>query len=545
MVKDMNICADKVIISNAIFKGTDDALIDGAIAIKGNKIIFVGGKKEVQNYIDSKTKIYEYNDKLVMPGFMDSHVHLIMGSLYNRCVNLGSARSEEEAAQMVKEFADSNPDDSWVLGFNWYNIFWEDKSMPTKKSLDKLIPDRPVFLLNAEAHGGWVNSKALEIAGIDRNTKDPDYGKIERDEQGEPTGVLYEQAQGLVVKYAYSLPEEKEMELLKSFSEKAIKLGVTSIIDVQPFFGANLGKKEVYEKYVKSDSKAIRLNIALGITEDNVKHAHELNKEWENIDKLKFVGFKDFIDGVPNTYTALLVEPYSDKEGYRGNSLIDLPKLKNLIEKAHKNDYSVKLHACGDGAVRFALDSYSDSIRKYCRKNLRHAIEHIEMITEEDIPKFKEYGIVASMQPEHIAITQAFADNPYPIRAGKEREKYLWAIRTIMETGAVVCFGSDYPVVDIDPFLGIYRAVTRVHNDGQPEGGWNPQEKLTIQEALRAYTYGSAYALNMEEKLGTLQEGKYADIVVLDKNLLNVSNDDILGTKIILTMINGEVVFEK
>ncbi len=544
-MNDQNRYADKVIISNAIFTGVDDVLIDGGIAVKGEKIIFVGEREALQRYISQDTKIYEYTDKLVIPGLIDSHVHLIMGSLYNRCVNLGSVRSEEEAAQKVKEFADANPDDPWVLGFNWYNIFWEDKSVPTKESLDKLIPDRPVFLLNAEAHGGWVNSKALEIAGIDKNTKDPEYGIIVRDESGEPTGVLYEWAIGLVVKHAYSLPEEKEMELLKSFSEKAAQFGVTSIADMQPFFGSNLGKKEVYEKYIKSDPNAIRFHIAFGLTEENIAHSHELKSRWENHDKLKFLGFKDFIDGVPNTYTALLVEPYADREGYCGNSLTDLDTLKKLIEKAHEKGCSVRLHACGDGAVRFALESYIDAIKKYGRKDVRHGVEHIEMITVEDIPKFKEYGIIASMQPEHVALTESYKDNPYPVRAGKEREKYLWAFRTIMKTGANVCFGSDYPVVDIDPFLGIYRGVTRLHNDGTPQGGWNPQEKLTVQEVLRAYTYGSAYALGREEELGTLEEGKYADIAVLDKNLLTVPPEQIRGTKSILTMIGGKVVFEK
>jgi len=531
--------------SNKIFSAKDEILIDGGVAIKGNKILKIGSKETLKKYIDTKTEVYEYKDKLVMPGFIDSHTHVILGSLYNHCVNLGEAKSEEEASKMVKDFADSNPEDPWVLGFNWYHIFWENKTLPSKKSLDKLLPDRPVFLLNAEAHGAWANSKALDLCGIDKNTKDPESGQIGRDSNGEPNGLFFENALGLISKYAYDLPEKKQKELLESFSKKAIRYGVTSVVDMQPYFGSDLGNKRAYQEFIQQDKESIRINVVLGLNENNIKAFEEIKEEWKEIDKLDIVALKEFIDGVHTTYTALLLEPYSDKENFYGNPLINLEKLKKMIQKAHSKGINIRLHACGDGAVRFALESYKDVIKKYGYKNTRHTIEHIENIHEDDIPLFAKYNIIASMQPEHIAITEKFLDNPYPIRVGKKRERYLWPIKSILKSGATVSLGSDYPVVDINPFLEIYRGVTRLHNDRQPEGGWNPEEKLKIGEALRAYTYGSAYALQKEDKLGTLEEGKLADIIVLDKNLFEISPDEILKTNVIYTMINGEVLFRE
>ncbi|MCG8484681.1 MAG: amidohydrolase [Clostridia bacterium] len=535
--------ADIVIISDAIYTGQHKDTLDGFVAVKDNTIMAVGDKKDMESVVGSNTQVFDYTSKFVMPGFFDSHTHVIMAGMYQTHVNLGEAKSEDEAAQMVKKFAERVPNDPWIIGFNWYHVYWENKKLPTKLSLDKYIKDRPVFLLNAEAHGAWVNSKALEIAGINRETMDPTYGEIERFENGDPTGYLYEEALGLIGKYALTFSEEKEEKMITKYMEGASRYGITSVNDMQPYFGMNLGSPDVYKSIEKKGELTVRVHAAPDLSKD-VNEIKQLQEKY-NSEKFKITLLKQFVDGVLTTFTALLIDEYSDRLGFRGNTLNNINNLRKWIESAHKEAISVRLHACGDGAVRAALDCFECAIKKFGKNSARHGIEHIEVLHPEDINRFKDLGIIASMQPEHLAITHNFKDNPYTSRLGPERCKYTWPIKTLLRSGAVVAFGSDCPVVDNNPFLEIYRAVTRVHNDGKPKGGWNQDEKLTIEEALHAYTYGSAYGVGRENEIGTIEEGKLADLIVLDRNLFEIDVEAIRSTEVEMTLMNGEIVFKK
>jgi predicted amidohydrolase YtcJ len=253
---------------------------------------------------------------------------------------------------------------------------------------------------------------------------------------------------------------------------------------------------------------------------------------------------KSFLDGVATTYTALMVEPYEDKPDTKGITLVPIEVAKNWVRSADKEGCQIRLHACGDGAVRFGLDCFEEAQKHNGRRDARHSIEHIENIHADDATRFQELGVVASVQPEHLAITPTFSDNPYRQRLGKKREKLSWPNKTLLHNRAILALGSDYPVVELNPMIELYRAVTRVHNDGQPEGGWNPEQKLSITEALHAYTYGSAYAAHRENELGSLEAGKLADIVVLDRNLFEIPSEDILKTKVLLTVMDGKVVYQ-
>ena len=253
--------ADLVITSNAIFTSNDDVAIPGGIAIKGNKIQAVCSKDDVKAFIGKETKIYDYENQLVMPGFHDSHTHLILSGLLQDSVGLISATSEEECAQMVKEFADSRPEVEWILGFTWYNVFWDKKELPTRKSLDRLIPDRPVFLLNAEGHGIWVNSVALKMCGVDKNTPDVFGGEIIRDSEGEPTGILIDTAVSLICNKALAIPKEREIKLIKMYMKKAATYGITSIGDVMPSV-MQTGKPEIYHELEEKDELTLRMHFA-------------------------------------------------------------------------------------------------------------------------------------------------------------------------------------------------------------------------------------------------------------------------------------------
>ncbi len=535
--------ADFIITSDAVFTGLADTATPGFVAIKENKILAVSDSgKNYEAYKDEYTKVQHFGDALIMSSFYDSHTHLILAGMYKTFVNLGEAKTEEEAAKMVGESAEAMPDVPWVIGFNWYHVFWNEKKLPTKFSLDQYVPDRPVFLVNAEAHGAWVNSKALEICGIDKDTKDPDYGHIDRLENGEPSGFLYEAALGLVAVHALQFSMDMEKTFAKKYMESAVKFGITSVNDMQPYFGVNMGNYETYKALEDDGELVIRIHSAadlLGDLEETLIWREKYCSE-----KRKIALLKQFLDGVPTTYTALTIEEYSDKQGDTGTQLSNLDAIRRKVLEAHKLGFSVRLHACGDRAVRIALDCYEEAIKKYGKNEARHGIEHIESIHPNDIPRFRELGIIPSVQPEHLALTQKFEDNPYLSRYNGERTKYLWPLKSLLDSAGVMAIGTDCPVVDNDPFLEIYRAVTRLHNDGQPTGGWNPEQKLTMAEVLKAYTYGSAYGTHREDELGTLEAGKLADIVVLDRNLFKTKGEDIRSTKVKLTIMDGKAIYE-
>jgi len=536
--------ADLIIQSNAIYDGINPQPFSGYVAVAGNKIIHISKEKDYANYVQDSTKVLIYDDKLVMTGFHDSHTHIIMAGMYKTYANLMPARSEEEAIQMLMDHqATLLVEEPWVYGFGWYHVFWDNKKLPNRHSLDKAFPDRPVLLINAEAHGAWVNTKALELAGIDRQTPDPFGGEIERDENGDATGFLYESATGLVGKVAFDFTPEQEMRIIRGYMQAANKYGITSTNDMMPYFHGNMGNAATYHLLEEEGSMTVRVHLAPDLIGD-MDQAENWRKTFTS-DKLKINLMKQFLDGVCTTHTALMLEPYADAPDSTGYSLTDVDAIRMAVPEAHKRGFSVRLHSCGDGSARMALDFYEEAINKYGKNKCRHAIEHCELVSDEDIARFGELGIIPSVQPEHIAITQTFAENPYPIVLGEERAAQTWPFRKLLDSAGVLALGSDCPVVDNDPFLEIFRAVTRVHNDGMPEGGWNPSQRLTLEEALRFYTYGSAYLVSREHEMGTLKEGNFADLVVLDKNLFKADSWDILKTQILLTVMDGNIVYEK
>jgi predicted amidohydrolase YtcJ len=535
--------AEIVLKSNAIFDSINMIPYKGFIAIKGNRILDVGDVENAEQYVGNKTKIYEYKDKLIMPGFHDSHTHLMLAGMESGCINLGDAKSEIEAVEKLVEFyRDHNPE-YWVYGFNWYHAFWDNKKLPTKESLDKYFLDTPVFLLNAEAHGAWVNSKALEIAGITKDTPDPFGGEIKRYENGEPTGYLYEGAINLLSKHVFNFTKDQQLKYLNSFMRKAATLGITSVVDVRPFFGTDIGNLNVYKELEDIGKLTIRIHTAgdlLGDLDDAVNNSVKYRSN-----KLRANLLKQFVDGVIIAHTALLLEDYADAPGNRGYRLNNLEEIKAAVLEGHKRELSIKLHAIGDWGIRFCLDAYEDALQRYGHNRARHAIEHLELVSEEDYPRFKELRIIPSMQPEHLGLLPTWEEDEYRIVLGEKRASTTWPTKSLLNMAGVLAIGSDCPVVDCNPFLGIHRAITRIHDDGLPKGGWNPSEKLTLAEVLRGYTYCSAYGVGREDELGTIEPGKFADIIVIDRNLFNVSPDEIRSARVDLTIMDGKVIFER
>ena len=536
--------ADMIIKGNAIFDSVSDKPFAGFVAVKGNRIAAVGKDMEsISQYAGDDTKIIDAGDRLVMPGFHDSHTHLILAGMYKTYPNLGSARSEEEAAVMLKDYYDGQPGDGWVYGFNWYHVFWDKKELPRKETLDRYFPDRPVFLINAEAHGAWVNSLALEIAGVTADTPDPFGGEIARDENGEPTGFLYESAIEYVAAHALIFTEEQEKTFLRKYMADAAELGITGVVDVQPYFGKDLGSLDVYTGMESDGELTVRITAAANLLGD-LDEALENSKKYCT-EKVRAHMLKQFVDGVITTHTALLLEDYTDAPGNRGTQLSELEKIDAAVQEGHKRGLWIKIHAIGDRAIRFTIDSYEKAIKTYGANGCRHAIEHVEMVTDSDIERFGQLDLRPSVQPEHLGLMPTWEGEEYRVNIGEERAGRTWPFRSLLESAGVLAIGSDCPVVDNNPFYAIHRGVTRLHDDGLPEGGWNPTQKLTVADILRGYTLGSAYGIGREDELGTLEEGKFADIAVIDRNLFEAEPEDIRSANVDMTIMDGEVIFER
>ncbi|WP_120188752.1 amidohydrolase [Ammoniphilus oxalaticus] len=533
--------ADWVIKSQAIFTGDGSEPISGCIAIRGDRILAVGDERQMEGYLGPNTKQIDAGDRLVLPGFHDFHLHLWIGSLAHHYADLSTCYSEEATVQKIAEFAEERPDDPWVLGFGWHHINWPDQQLPTRHSLDQQISDRPVFLLNEELHSAWLNTKALEMVGIDRATKDPSFGRIERDEKGEPTGFLYETAVVLALE-ALDVPIEKKDELMCGFLQQAASLGITSVSDMLPLPGFEAGDPAWYAQYEARGELTARIHFLIALDGDWGR-AERMREQYQS-DKLQFSGLKQFVDGVPLTYTGYLLEPYTDSPGEVGATLFERETYEKWIVEADRRGFRARLHACGDGAVRLALDCFEKARKVNGPRDARHCIEHIEVIDPADLGRFADLGVIASMQPEHMTAgsvdTHAYVD-----RLGPERIRYTWPIGSLQKSGAQLIFSSDYPVVELNPLVGIYRAVTRRQYDGRPVDGWHPQERITLADALTYYTKAPAYGVFREHELGTLEPGKKADIIILDRNLFSAEMDELLETKVELTMMDGKVVYRR
>lgn len=528
--------ADIILSSNAVFTGLTDKPQSAAIAIIDNKIEAIGSESELESFIGPNTKTYHFDDQLIMPGFHDFHLHIMMGSILENGVHLSEARSEDEAAQMVRQYSESHPEEEWIIGVGWDASYWEDTQQPHHSSLDRVVSDRPVLLYHAEMHYAWVNSKALEMCNINQFTEDPSYGFINRDRNGDPTGILYEEATGLIEQKAFAFSKEKERDLFKKFLKLAAHVGVTSVNDM---YGGSVDNDKYYDLFKEFEEKGeltTRIHILPSI-DDDLERSKQLRNKYTS-DKLQFSGLKGFIDGVITSRTAYLVGPYADDSEVCGELVYSPEVIKRKVVEADKEGFRIRFHAIGDGAVRLALDAFEEAQKVNGKKDIRHTIEHVEIIHPEDIPRLQELDVVASMQPELMAQSER---GNYSSLIGKEKEPYVFAVNTLMSTGATVILGTDFPVAPLNPLLEIYRAVTRISSDGRP---WHAYEEISLAEALKSYTKSPAYGTFREHELGTLEVGKLADITVLDRNLFEVPPEEILEAKVKLTVSDGNVVYD-
>lgn len=533
-----------IIKSNCIFDSVEDEPFEGYITITGDRITkVVKGSLDRKNFPENE-EVIDCGNKTVLSGFCDNHVHVFLGALDLDTCNLSDTKSEEEAAEKLFKYADrekllkygDRADYEWIIGFGWSHYNWESRELPDKSSLDKFFPDRPVIAVNDELHALWVNSKALEICGVDKNTPDPEYSKFLRDSEGNPTGYILEQAaMRFFTDKAFVFNPSKDKYLVKKFVEAARKKGVTSVGDMEII---NIMKAEVYGKLESENELGLRIFFSPSILK-GTEELLEMKKKY-NSDKLSFLGAKGFIDGTPLGHTGMVIEEYSDMPGFYGESAIDLKWLQEKVRDLYENNIPVRLHACGDGAVRAGLDYIQAAQRIHGKKDIRNTIEHIESIHPEDLIRFAETDTVASIQPCHMAM-DAFEDHPIFTILGEERSKLTWPGKTLQKYGARVAMGTDCPIVPLEPLSTLYYAINRLMDDGCPEGGWNPQEKFTLAEAIKCSTIGTAYLMNKDGIIGTLEEGKKADIIILNDNIFNIDPVEIETLHVEKTIFDGEI----
>jgi predicted amidohydrolase YtcJ len=508
-----------------------------AVAILGNRIAAVGRTAEIQALAGPKSRVLDAAGKNVFPGFNDAHVHFLSGGYSLSSVDLRDAKSPEEMARRLADYSKTVPKGRWILGGDWDHEKWPGAPLPTKEMIDAATPDNPVFVNRLDGHMALANSLALKLAGMTKDTKEPAGGVIVRDKRGEPTGILKDAAESLVERAIPAKSFEENHAAAKAATGHAAKMGVTSLTDMSA--GDDVG---VYQYMLDHGELKTRIYAIRSIVSWDVLEKTGVRAAFGS-DMLRIGGLKGFSDGSLGSTTAFFFEPYNDSPNTRG-LLFDqmLPEgiMLKRVEGADKAGLQVMIHAIGDEANFRILEIYRQTAEANGVRDRRFRIEHAQHLRTNEIPRFGSQKVVASMQPYHEADDGRWCDK----RIGPARSKGTYAFRSLLDTGAILAFGSDWTVAPLNPLEGIKAAVTRQTLDGKHPNGWNPEQKISIDESVRAYTVGSAYAEFAEKVKGTITPGKLADIVMLDRDIYAGDPAEIDKARVVLTILDGRVVFE-
>lgn len=508
-----------------------------ALAAVDGRIVATGSSAELASIYSNFVRV-DLGGRPVCPGFTDSHIHLASYGISLRRVELRDARALSEAVSRVSAAAKRAHPGEWVRGRGWDKNLWPEDRFPTKTDLDPATGDVPVVLMSKDGHVAWVNSAALRQAGIDTRTPDPAGGEITRDRRGEPAGLLKEEAKGLIWK---AVPAEGPETIEAGIREAMAVMHRFGVVAVHSFVGADAYEgAATFAAYQRlAASGELRLRVWMTVPEDNLDAATRsglrtgFGDDWLRVGPVKI-----FADGTLGSQTAKMIEPFEGQPANTGIAIRVRDQLIDLVGRAVDAGFWCAIHAIGDQANRWALDAYEAHYEASQRAGARHRIEHVQILHPDDLPRLAQLGVTASMQPVHCTSDREIADRYW---GGRSRYGYAW--RSLLRTGAVLAFGSDAPVETPDPFQGLYAAVTRMRPEEPDAPPWYPEETLSIREAVEAYSVGAAAAAGRDAVSGSLTRGKYADFVVLNQDLLAVPAEDILQTRVLATVIGGEVVF--
>ena len=553
-----------------IFTADAQFSIAEAVAVDGEKIVAVGTSDELRNKYSAKQEI-DLQGKLVTPGFNDAHIHFVEVGLALLQVDLNGSNTLDEARRRIAAKVKETPKGEWILGRGWDHTLWNNR-LPTKQDLDDIAPDNPVFFQRVDGHIAWANSAAFKLANITKDTPNPQGGEIVRDANGEPAGVVKETAQSLIDKVIPPPSSQMVSKGLTLALDEAKKYGLTSIQG-----GIDADAMPVYEKLLAEN----KLMARVAIWQDFEKSVADLKKERADFDalkldhsRLKFSMLKGFLDGSLGSRTAAMLAPYSDDPANSGIPRKPAEEMIKMIVERDAAGFQIGLHAIGDKSNRIALDGFetaknernakreelskegkfvgvpcefvviyegatkpAQETRSYCR----HRIEHAQVVAPSDFKRFAELGVIASMQPTHAISDKRWAGD----RLGEYRVLGAYAWHTFESYGVHVAFGTDSPVELLNPYQTLYAAVSRQDLEGNPVGGWQPQERVSMEDAIRDYTYESAYAEFAEKEKGTIAAGMLADLVVHSKDLLTIEPKEIMTTEPVYTIFNGEIIYRK
>jgi len=535
--------ADLVIHNGKIVTIDDQQPRAEAVAIAGETILFAGSNADVLAYIDAaRTKVIDARGRLVTPGFNDAHIHFLQGGRAMLEVDLNNANTLAEVQEKVKARAAELPAGTLIRGRGWDHERFADKAWPTKEVLDAVAPNHPVALSRVDGHSIWVNSLLLRKAGITRRTRDPSGGTIVRDpETGEPTGILKEAAQGLLDLDEYEPTDAEQREMDEQGLDKALaearRTGVTSIQHLN-------GDFELFERFRDEGRLTLRVTVNMELPSgkrrlaelDKLRGRYPSEGNW-----IRFGYLKGFIDGTLGSGTALMFEPFADNPETSGLSQMAYNELERRVLAADRMGFQIGVHAIGAKGNHWVLNAYEKARQVNGRRDSRHRIEHAQILADADIGRFGQLGVIASMQPTHCITDKRFAEK----RIGRDRCRGAYAWRRLLDADAHIAFGTDWPVEPVDPVEGLYAAVTRKDRAGEPGEGWFPDQRLTMEEAIRLYTLGAAYAEFTENRKGMIRPGYLADLVIFDRDLLTVPPEQIMQAQVDTTIVAGRIVYQR
>ena len=507
-----------------------------AIAVKDGRVAALGSDTDVQPLIGPGTRVVDLHGRLVVPGFNDAHVHFLSGGFGLLSVDLRDARDEQDFAARIGAHARTLPRGTWIQEGNWDHETWPSKALPTRALIDAVTPDHPVFVQRLDGHMALANSLALRLAGVTRESKDPDGGTIVRDAAGEPTGILKDNAEELVTRAIPEPSREMNLRAARAALKEAARVGVTTIQD-----NSSVDALRTYQDLRAAGELTARFYVwryASSALEPLEKAGLRtgLGDEWIRLGALKILS-----DGSMGSGTAAFFDPYTDDPKTSGLLLYPVPELERLIREADAAGFQLAVHAIGDRANSLVLDAFEKAAAANPARERRFRIEHAQVVRKADLARYRRLGVIASIQPSHGIDDMRWAER----RIGRERSRDAYNVRSFTEAGIPVAFGTDWFVEPLDPRLGLYAAVTRERPEGGPTGGWFPEEKIALQDALDLYTRGSAYAEFAEKEKGTLAPGMLADLVVFAADLFRIPPRQILSTPVDLTVAGGRVVFDR
>ncbi len=509
-----------------------------AVAVFGDRIIAVGSDAEVENLRGPGTKVIDAGGKLLLPGFNDAHVHFVSGGEQLDSVQLNDVTSIEEFVRRIAEQVKKTPKGEWIQGGDWDETKWPGSPLPTKELIDPVTPDNPVFLSRYDGHSALVNSLALKLAGVTAQTPDPPGGTIVRDGQGNPTGDLKDAATELVYKVIPPPSHDQLMRAVRRALEHAASVGVTSVQNMDPDY-ADIA---VYSELLQADELTTRIYAAPLITQvdDQTKIGirHGFGGPY-----LRIGAVKAFADGSLGSRTAYLFEPFLDQPDNHGLLSAEMQPLSLMRDRMMKADAAglqICTHAIGDQAISMILDLYTEVAKAHGDADRRFRIEHAQHMAAKDFDRFARLNVIASVQPYHAIDDGRWAEP----RIGHDRASRTYAFRTFLSRGVHLAFGTDWDVAPLNPMLGLYAAVTRATLDGKNPNGWFPEQKLTVEESVRAYTMGSAYAEFQEKEKGSITRGKLADMVIVSDDIFSIDPVKIRDVKVLKTIVGGKVVWD-